>query len=142
MGSGIAAERKSMVAPSLRELARKHNRRKRVAGSDLIATHKVKGAMAFLPDGKQIGRVDHFMVDKRTGQAIYALMNFGGFLGLGEELRPLPWSAVEYRPELGGYVVDAENDKFRGSPFIKAGVKPEWDSEYAEMLHEYWGVPY
>ncbi|HSM52618.1 MAG TPA: PRC-barrel domain-containing protein [Erythrobacter sp.] len=109
---------------------------------DLIASDRVEGTKVFRPGGERIGKIDHFMVDKRSGQVEYAVMSFGGFLGLGEELRPLPWRALEYDRELGGYVVSAEDDTFRNSPYIEGASAPEWDSAYAKALYGYWGVPY
>lgn len=108
----------------------------------LIASNRVEGTKVFRPNGDRIGEVDHFMVNKRSGRVEYAVMSFGGFLGLGEELRPLPWKALEYNQDFGGYVVSAEDDKFKNSPFIKGGTAPEWDSAYASALYRYWGVPF
>ena len=96
----------------------------------------------YRPDGERIGRVHHFMVNKRTGMAEFVILSFGGFLGLGEELRPLPWRALEYDQELGGYIIAAEDDTFRNSPFIEGGSAPEWDSAYSKTLYSYWDVPH
>ncbi|SHN63535.1 PRC-barrel domain-containing protein [Erythrobacter sanguineus] len=109
---------------------------------ELIASDRVEGTKVFRPNGDRIGKIDHFMVNKRSGQVEYALMSFGGFLGLGEELRPLPRDALEYDSEQEGYVVAAEDDVFRNSPFIEGGTAPAWDSAYARTLYGYWGVPY
>lgn len=94
----------------------------------------------YRPGGKRIGCIDHFMVDKQSGQVRYAVMRFSDFLGLGEELRPLPWDALEYSRDLQGYVVSADEDRFRNSPFIEGGTAPDWDSAYGRMLYDYWGV--
>ncbi|HLY44311.1 MAG TPA: PRC-barrel domain-containing protein [Stellaceae bacterium] len=48
----------------------------------------------------------HLMIDKFTGQVDYAVMSFGGFLGIGESYHPLPWKSLDYDLSLGGYVVD------------------------------------
>ena len=60
----------------------------------LIASNKVEGTPVYKRDGEQLGNVYSFMVDKYTGQVAYAVMSFGGFLGLGESYHPLPWKVL------------------------------------------------
>jgi len=112
-----------------------------VSGHRLVASDNVEGTMVFRPGGEKIGYIDHFMVDKRSGKVEYAVMSFGGFLGLGEELRPVPWSVLSYDTELDGYVVSAEEDTFRNSPYLEGGTVPAWDSAYQKRIYQYWGVP-
>ncbi len=139
---GSTKDKSDIKSPSVRDLRDQQSNRIRGPRHDLIASDRVEGTTVFRPNGDRIGKVDHFMVDKRSGQVEYAVMKFGGFLGLGKELRPLPWPALEYDSKLEGYVVAAEDDKFRNSPFIEGGTVPDWDSAYAKSLYGYWGVPY
>ena len=60
----------------------------------LIASNKVEGTAVFDRAGEQLGTVYNFMVDKVSGQVAYAVMSFGGFLGIGESYHPLPWRAL------------------------------------------------
>ncbi|MEO1969623.1 MAG: CBS domain-containing protein [Sphingomonadaceae bacterium] len=115
--------------------------RKAKPARPLISSKRVEGTPVFRPNGDRIGSVDHFMVDKLTGQVEYVVLSFGGFLGLGEELRPLPWQALEYSQTFDGYVVSADDDTFRNSPFVRGGSAPDYDSAYARSLYEFWGIP-
>lgn len=137
-----SADPQDIVSPSMRDLEDQVTGRAMEPAHNLIASDRVEGTKVYRPNGKRIGRIEHFMVDKVSGQVEYAVMSFGGFLGLGEELRPLPWGALEYDSDREGYVVAAEDDTFRNSPFIEGGTAPEWDSAYAKQLYGYWGVPY
>ena len=123
---------------------RRDARRKSVPeeGADLIASDRVEGTKVFRPDGERIGRVDHFMVGKHSGIAEYAVMSFGGFLGMGKELRPIPWEALDYDTELGGYVVSAEEDVLRSSPYFEDRNEPTWDRAYGAQVYGHWGLPY
>ncbi len=56
------------------------------------------------------------MLDKVSGQAIYAIMSFGGFLGMGEKHHPLPWSSLKYDTGKEGYVVDLDKKQLEGAP--------------------------
>ena len=58
----------------------------------LIASDKVEGTPVRRSDGDRIGTIERVMIDKRSGKVAYAVMTFGGFLGIGEEYRALPWS--------------------------------------------------
>jgi hypothetical protein len=67
--------------------------------SRLIASSKVEGTEVYSRNGEHLGEVYNFMVDKFTGQVAYAVMSFGGFLGIGERYHPLPWKALDYDPQ-------------------------------------------
>jgi hypothetical protein len=84
------------------------------------------------------------MIDKQTGQVAYAIMSFGGFLGIGNSYHPLPWSLLRYNPNLGGYVVELDESLLKGAPSYPVGAEPAWgDPEYEGKLHDYYGVgPY
>jgi hypothetical protein len=83
----------------------------------------------------------NFMVDKYTGQVAYAVMSFGGFLGLGESYHPLPWKALTYDTRLGGYVVDLDKDQLADAPRHGAEDDPFADPDYGRRLDDYYGAP-
>ena len=67
---------------------------------NLIDSSRVNGAYVYGSDRKQIGHIDHLMIDKLSGNVAYAVMNFDGFLGLGEEHHPLRWKSLHYDTSL------------------------------------------
>ena len=84
------------------------------------------------------------MVDKRSGQVAYAVMSFGGFLGIGESYHPLPWKALTYDTSMGGYVVDLDKDRLQGAPSYPA-ARPRTGAirAGARRMDDYYGVqPY
>ncbi|MGA0595491.1 PRC-barrel domain-containing protein [Enterovirga sp. CN4-39] len=104
----------------------------------LIASNKVEGTAVFDRSGDQIGTVYNFMVDKVSGQVAYVVMSFGGFLGIGESYHPLPWRALTYDTELGGYVVDIDKDQLAGAPTHGADEDPFADDEYGRKVDAYY----
>jgi sporulation protein YlmC with PRC-barrel domain len=84
--------------------------------SDLISAARVKGTDVYDASGDRIGEIDDVMITKRSGEIAYALMSFGGFLGIGEKYHPLPWDVLEYDTGLGGYRVGAAGENFRNAP--------------------------
>ena len=65
---------------------------------------------------EKIGHIDHLMIDKQSGHVAYAVMNFGGFLGMGEEAHPVPWNALRYDTDRGGYVTGDHKEQLEGAP--------------------------
>ena len=105
----------------------------------LIASDKVEGTAVYSPDGHHLGTVQNFMVDKVSGQVAYAVLAFGGFLGVGESHHPLPWRSLRYSVELGGYVVDIDENTLSGAPSHSPGDDPFGDPAYGGRLDDYYG---
>jgi sporulation protein YlmC with PRC-barrel domain len=112
-----------------------------VETTSLIAGSKVTGTDVYNKDAESIGKIHDVMLDKRSGQVAYAVMSFGGFLGLGENYHPIPWRLLTYSPALDGYVVNLTRSQLEGSPSYSEGVDPNWGNEtYGSDLQGYWGV--
>ena len=107
--------------------------------SRLIGSNKVEGTAVFDRTGCHLGAVHNFMVDKITGQVAYAVLAFGGFLGLGENHHPLPWKALTYSTELGGYVVDIDPGVLAGAPSHGPGEDGFADPAYGGRIEDYYG---
>ena len=86
------------------------------AAHPLITAHRVNGTPVFNSGGERIGHIEDLSIDKRSGQVVYALLSFGGFLGIGEKFHPLPWSMLDYNPEQGGYVVSLSRQELEKAP--------------------------
>jgi sporulation protein YlmC with PRC-barrel domain len=72
----------------------------------VIASDKVEGTAVYRPNGDKLGRIERVMIDKETGKVAYALMSFGGFMGIGRDYYPLPWSLLKFNPRLDGYEIN------------------------------------
>jgi sporulation protein YlmC with PRC-barrel domain len=110
----------------------------------LIAASKVSGTTVYNTAGESIGEIHDEMIDKKTGQVAYAVMSFGGFLGIGNNYHPIPWSLLKYDTSRGGYVVNLTNSQLEGAPSYAEGLDPGWgDRDYETKVHDYYGVgPY
>ena len=108
----------------------------------LISSEKVDGTSVYDRRGESLGSVHHLMIDKYTGQVSYAVMSFGGFLGIGESYHPLPWKMLAYDIRLGGYVVDIDRRRLEGAPSYTSRNMPNWDDRsYAGRIDQYWMPP-
>src|SRR2546423_1570558 len=88
----------------------------------LISSQKVEGTAVYNHEGENLGTVDHLMIDKFSGQVAYAVMSFGGFLGIGSSYHPLPWNALNYDVNLGGYRVDVNRARLEAAPRYTAST--------------------
>lgn len=106
----------------------------------LISAAKVTGTNVYNRQGEKLGSVYDVMLNKLNGQVAYAIMSFGGFLGMGESYHPLPWRALTYNPGAGGYVVDIDRNRLESAPYYKAGDEPNWsDRAYGQSVDRYYG---
>ncbi len=111
----------------------------------LITSDRVNGTPVFNPAGERIGHIETLSIDKVSGQVKYALMSFGGFLGIGEKFHPLPWNALEYNTEHDGYVVGLTREKLKAAPVFTRDELEAFGGgdRYDEELFAYYGVgPY
>jgi sporulation protein YlmC with PRC-barrel domain len=109
------------------------------AGS-LIAASKVNGTSVYSHDSQKLGSIYDVMINKASGQAAYAIMSFGGWLGIGNKYHPLPWHHLTYDELQGGYVVDIDRSRLEGAPSYEAGETTWDDPLYGRKVDEYYGA--
>jgi sporulation protein YlmC with PRC-barrel domain len=108
----------------------------------LIAADKVQGTEVRNTDGETLGTIENIMIDKPTGRVAYAVMSFGGFLGLGKGRHALPWAMLRYDTDLGGYVVNLDKHQLEGAPAYNESDNFDWENrDWSRRLHEHYQVP-
>ena len=110
------------------------------SNSDVISSDRVEGTAVYNEAGDKLGSIDDLMIDKRTGEVRYAVLEFGGFLGIGTDRYPLPWSALEYDPAKEGYVVPLDKARLKDAPRYPKDEVPEYTDDYGRRVHSYYGV--
>jgi hypothetical protein len=108
----------------------------------LIASNKVTGTNVYNRLGDRLGSIYNLMIDKFSGNVAYAVMNFGGFLGIGESYYPIPWKLLTYDPSLGGYVVDIDRERLTTAPHYGREEAPFGEPEYGRRVYDYYNVPW
>lgn len=108
--------------------------------ANLIASDMVVGTSVYNRRGESLGSVYGLMLNKVSGQVAYAIMSFGGFLGLGERYHPLPWRALTYDTRLEGYVIDADRDRLEAAPNYGTATDAEWLKE-RDRVDAYYAIP-
>lgn len=112
-----------------------------ITSGSLIAAEKVNGTSVYNTAGDKLGSIDDIMLDKNSGRAIYAVMSFGGFLGMGEKFHPLPWSTLKYDETKSGYVVNLDKKLLQDAPNYDRNAKFEWTPDYGRKVDSYYKTP-
>ncbi len=82
----------------------------------LILASRVIGTPVYDRSNEKLGQVDDLSIEKTSGKTVYAIIASGGFLGLGEKLRPVPWALLDYDVELQGYRLPFEAAAIMDAP--------------------------
>lgn len=105
-----------------------------------ISSSRVEGTAVYNLAGEKLGAIGDLVIDKRNGHVRYAALEFGGFLGLGTDRFPLPWSMLTYDVEKDGYVVNLDLDQLRSGPRYARDAEPAWTDDYGRGVHDHYGV--
>jgi hypothetical protein len=108
---------------------------------NLIGSDKVEGTAVYGADKTKIGSIERVMIDKMSGKVSYAVLSFGGFLGIGDDHYPLPWQSLKYDTGLGGYITGITEAQLKGAP--KYGNDNAWnwaDTTRTRAVNDYYGV--
>lgn len=109
---------------------------------NLIGSDKVEGTAVYGADDTKIGSIERVMIDKVSGRVSYAVLGFGGFLGLGNDHYPLPWQSLKYDTRLGGYVTGVSERQLLDGPKFSGENDWNWaDAAGNRAVDDYYGVP-
>lgn len=111
-----------------------------LTSSNVISSERVEGTAVYDTTGDKLGSIDDLMIDKHSGQVRYAVLEFGGFLGMGTDRYPLPWSMLKYDTTQDGYVVPLDKKTLEGAPSYQDGDEPAYTDDYGRKVHDYYGV--
>ena len=113
--------------------------------ADIYRASKVIGADVENPQGEKLGDIKDVVFDPETGRARYAVLAFGGFLGLGEKYFAVPWTALTSKAgEKGDFILNMDKEKLKNAPGFDKNNWPNMaDRSWAEQVYAYYGVkPY
>ncbi len=84
--------------------------------TQVIRAKKVIGTSVKNSAGEKIGQIEDIVLDKMSNNIVYAVVGFGGFLGVNEKFHPVPWSALDYVESEDSYVVPFTKDELEAAP--------------------------
>ncbi len=110
---------------------------------NLIASDRVEGTPVRRSNGEKIGTIQRLMIDKLSGNVAYAVLSFGGFLGMGQKHLPVPWVRLKYEIVNEAYVLDLTDDELSCAPAYEADTEFDWGDRSEEIvIHRYYKTPH
>jgi sporulation protein YlmC with PRC-barrel domain len=109
-----------------------------------IRAKKVIGTTVKNRAGEKIGEVEDVVLDKLSNNIMFAVVGFGGFLGIAEKYHPIPWSTLDYDENEDGYVVDFTKEQLEAAPAdsLEALTRQASTTTYRNKAYDYYRVPY
>jgi sporulation protein YlmC with PRC-barrel domain len=113
-------------------------------GPDVMAASTLEDTTVITLDGEDVGKISQIMLDVRSGRIAYAVLSSGGFLGIGDTLRAIPWSALTLDTAQKYFKVDTTAERIKSEPgFDKDHWPAMADPGWGSTLHEYYNrAPY
>jgi uncharacterized protein YodC (DUF2158 family) len=105
----------------------------------LVSSEDVQGVTVYGSGNESIGRIEHLLIEKVSGRVVYAVMSFGGFLGLAHSHYPIPWSALEYDTSLQGYRTGITEAVLREAPNVSDDSL--MDRNWETRIHQHYDAP-
>ena len=122
---------------------RKGNTMSTVTGhTSAIRASKVIGTSVYNGSGEKIGKVEDVVLDKQSNNIMFAVVGFGGFLGMNEKYHPLPWSTLDYQKGKDGYVVNLSKEQLQAAPADGIDELTRNDGEgLRDSVYDYYKAP-
>lgn len=111
-------------------------------GPALMGAHTLLGNDVYNQKGEDLGGIKELMIDMSTGRVAYAVLSFGGVLGLGDKLFAVPWAALTLDTTARRFTLNALKDSLKDAPgFDKDHWPTMSDQAWADGLHKFYGTP-
>lgn len=113
--------------------------RRSVLSASTLDGDKVRNAA-----GEDLGEIKEIMIDVSSGRVAYAVLSFGGFLGMGDKLFAIPWEALQLDQENERFILDVDKETLENAPGFDEDDWPEFaDRTWGAEIHSHYGYePY
>jgi sporulation protein YlmC with PRC-barrel domain len=110
-------------------------------GPTLMGADTLMGNEVYNHKDEDLGDIKEIMLDMRTGRVSYAVLSFGGFLGMGEKLFAVPWNALTLDTKHQRFVLNVEKERLKQAPGFDKDKWPNMaDQAWAKEIHAYYGT--
>jgi sporulation protein YlmC with PRC-barrel domain len=114
---------------------------RRGPGPELLSAHTLRGEGVYNRKAEELGTIKEIMIDMRSGRVSYAVMSFGGFLGVGGKLFAVPWEALTLDTQHKRFILNLDKEQLENAPGFDKDHWPNMaDPAWAEAIHSYYGT--
>ena len=107
-------------------------------GLQRLMSARVDDTLVYDTEGRKLGTLYSVHIERTSGRIEYAVLSFGGFLGLGQSYHPVPFTALSVNEQRGGYTVNIGKQMLQGGPSYRPDTAPTWDASYARRVSDYY----
>jgi len=105
-----------------------------------VSASKVIGEPVINLKNEDIGKIHELVIDCESGVLAYAVLSFGGFLGMGNKLFAIPWKALELSPTERKLILNVDKEKLKNAPGFDKENWPDFtDRSWGKTVHDYYG---
>jgi len=107
--------------------------------NDVVKTADVIGKNVINRENEKLGKIEEIVLEKVSGQTRYAVLSFGGFLGLGDDLYAIPWQAMEYCPEENSFIINIDKEKLKTASGFNKDNWPDFaDPTWLQSFNDFY----
>jgi sporulation protein YlmC with PRC-barrel domain len=111
-------------------------------GPSLMGADTLLGNDVYNLSDENLGSIKEFMIDMQSGRIVYAVLSFGGFLGMGDRLFAVPWQALKLDTANKRFALNVSKDKLKNAPGFDKDHWPSMaDTTWATDVHSFYGIP-
>lgn len=108
-------------------------------GPEVMAASSLDGTKVYSSDDEHVGEIKDIMIDMRRGRVAYAVLTTGGFLGIGDTLHAIPWSALVMDTDAKCFRIGLTADRIKNAPGFNKDSWPSMaDTQWATTVHTYY----
>jgi sporulation protein YlmC with PRC-barrel domain len=103
---------------------------------------KIVGSKVMNLKGETLGKIENLVVDIDTGRIVYAVLESGGFWGIGDKLLPVPWESLAALPSEGIFFLNQSKEQLAKAPaFDRKNLPNRGDMSWGANVFKYYGAP-
>ena len=107
-----------------------------------VSASKIIGEAVTNPQDENLGKINELVIDSESGAISYAVLSFGGFLGMGDKLFAVPWQAFEVHPTEYKLILNVDKELLKNAPGFDKDRWPDFsDRAWGAGIHKYYGYP-
>ena len=110
-------------------------------GPRLMGADTLIGEDVYNTQDEDLGDIKEIMLDMNNGKIAYAVLSFGGFLGMGDKLFAVPWNALTLDTENKRFILNVDKDRLQSAPGFDKDDWPDMaDPSWQNTIHSYYGT--
>jgi sporulation protein YlmC with PRC-barrel domain len=110
--------------------------------TEAICAKKVINTAVNDVEGNKIGKIEDIVLDKLSNNIMFAVVSFGGFLGVGEKYHPIPWDLLDYDEDFNGYAIGLTKEELKAAPSDSIEeLTKDAGYAYRDRAYDYYKTP-